>query len=232
MLGLVPARLGTSDDVCSTSCACACDAKRSERRGSSWTSRGRPNPTGVGHLPWLDAKVALRDNVHARPDYFIAPHSPAHGNEIWLNLSVIEPEILQLCGRLIDRVIAACGLELDDQARSLQAARSHALEQIAGRDCLLRALEGLIRRGYAQGLDLVLRGHLQSSVKSSVSWWLPSIEVRARPGHLDQIRITWLRVPTPERRRIVGIPLTIPAAKKATAPPSRRSHPAASRPRR
>lgn len=180
----------------------------------------------------LDAKVALRDNVHARPDCFIAPHSPAHGNEIWLNLSAIEPEMLQLCGRLIDRVIAACGLELDDQARSLQAARSYALEQIAGRDCLLRALEGLIRRGYAQGLDLVLRGHLQSSVKSSVSWWLPSIEVRARPGHLDQIRITWLRVPTPERRRIVDIPLTIPTAKKVTAPPSRRSRPAASRPRR
>jgi hypothetical protein len=48
------------------------------------------------------------------------------------------------------------------QARSLQAARSHALEQIVGRDCLLRALEGLIRRGYAQGLNLVLRGHLEA----------------------------------------------------------------------
>lgn len=177
----------------------------------------------------LDANVALRDNVHARPDCFVAPHGPIQGNEMWLNLSAIEPEMLQLCGRLIDHVIAACGLEPDSQARSLQAARSHALEQIVGRDCLMRALEGLIRRGYAQGLDAVLRGHCQNSVPSGVDWWLPSIEVRARPGHLDYIRITWLRVATPEKRRTVDIPVTIPAAKKASGPLARRSRSPASR---
>ena len=160
-------------------------------------------PLELANVHGLDSELSLRDNINARPDCFIAPHSPSKGDETWLNLSAIEPEILQLCGRLIDRVIAACGLTLDGEARSMQAARAHALEQLSGRDCLVRALEGLIRRGYAQGLDAVLRGHLQIRVHSSGGWWLPSIEVRARPGHLDQIRITWLRVPTPKRHRNV-----------------------------
>lgn len=171
----------------------------------------------------LDAQMTLHNNVHARPDCFIAPHGPGKNDEMWLNLSAIEPEMAQLCGRLIDRVIAACGLQLDSQARSLQAARSHAMEQIVGRGCLVRALERLIRRGYAQGLDTVLRGYLQNTVRSSMSWWLPSVEVRARPGHLDKVRITWLRVPTPERRRIADKPHITPAAKNASARPSRRS---------
>ncbi|HIE5510997.1 hypothetical protein [Stenotrophomonas maltophilia] len=185
-------------------------------------------PLELVPLHGLDSKLALRDNVHTRPDCFITPHSPVQGSEMWLNLSAIEPEILQLCGRLIDRVIIACGIELDDRARSLQAARAHALEQLAGRDCLLHALEGLIRRAYAQGLDAVLRRHIQNHVRSGVDWWLPSIEVRARPRHLDQIRITWLRVPSPERRRIVDDPLTITTGKKPSARPSMPSYPTAS----
>lgn len=194
--------------------------------------RGLPGsvqtPLELVPLHGLDSKLALRDNVHTRPDCFITPHGPVQGSETWLNLSAIEPEILQLCGRLIDRVIIACGIELDDRARSLQAARAHALEQLAGRDCLLHALEGLIRRAYAQGLDAVLRRHIQSHVRSGVDWWLPSIEVRARPRQLDQIRITWLRVPSPERRRIVDDPLTIATGKKPSARPSMSSYPTAS----
>ncbi|WP_145985460.1 hypothetical protein [Marilutibacter maris] len=148
----------------------------------------------------LGAKATLLDNVRARPDCFILPHSPARGAEIWLNLSAIEPELLQLCGRLIDCVIVACGFEPDCQARSLQAARSHALEQITGRECLVRSLECLILRGYAQGLNAVIRGHSRNRIPNDISWWLPSIEVRARPGHLDQVQIAWLQVATPKKR--------------------------------
>lgn len=187
-----------------------------------------PTPLELVTFNGLEAKAPLRVNVQARPDCFIAPHGPTKGDEMWLNLSAIEPEMLQLCGGLIDCVIAACGPEPDGQARSLQAERSHALEQIIGRDCLVYALESLVRRGYAQGLDAVLRGHFQNRINSGLGWWLPSIEVRARPGHLDQIRITWLRVPTPEKRRIVDVSLAIPAVKKASASASRGSRSPAS----
>lgn len=179
-------------------------------------------PLELATLQGWDAKTPLEDNVRSRPDCFIAPHGQSESGETWLNLSVIEPGLLLLCGQLIDRAIVACGRELDTQAKSLQTARSDALNSIAGRTCLVQALEQLIRRGYAQGLDAVLRAYMQNQVPRGMPWWLPSIEIRARPGHLDGVCIAWLKTSAPQLRRIVEAPLPAPKVKAANRLSSRR----------
>ena len=168
-------------------------------------------PLELVTLQALQPGLPLHENVRRRPDCFIAPHGRTATGESWLNLSAVEPDLPRLCGTFIDRVIGGCGGAVDLHAKSLPVARSDSLATIVGRDCILHALEQLLRRGYKQGLEALLRAHLRLATTGAEAWWVPAIEFRTRPGSVDLVRVAWLRVRPPKLRRIVEIPPAPPA---------------------
>lgn len=164
-------------------------------------------PAGYAKALELATPVASGTNrAITRSDHFIAPFGRSETGETWLNVSAVEPRLLWFCGRLIDQVITVCGEQPNTEAKSLQAARSDALKRIPGRVCLVRALEQLLRRGYMQGLDAVLRTHYQYAIPSRTKWWLPAVELEAHAGGLDSVSITWLEISAPALRRTAESP--------------------------
>jgi hypothetical protein len=169
----------------------------------------------------FDERATLVENAVQRPECFIAPHGCGSNGSGWLNLSAVDLGTLQLCGRLIDRVVKVCDSEPVDGDYSRQSARTHALGRIGGRRHLATALHQILMLGYFQGLDALLRSSL--GMPMPTEWWLPVAEIRGEPGCLVGILICWVRVPPPRLRRATDPPTAPLAAPRSRGKVRRRA---------
>jgi hypothetical protein len=168
-------------------------------------------PLELVTLNGLDEELTLRQNVDRRPDCLIAPHARTAAGETWLNLSAVDQDTLQLCGKLIDSVIATLKLGTASDERSLQAGRAQALSGLSGGRALVDALESILCRGYAQGLAAWLRGLLMPRARDLPGlWFVPVVEFVGRPGVLESLRVCWVPTEAPCLRRPCEVPVTDP----------------------
>lgn len=162
----------------------------------------------------LTEDVPLCDNIVNRPDCFILPHGLSTNGNSWINVSAVDPETLNMCGRLLDLVARKFGPEADPTLdRSWHAVRSQAIDTVTGRARLHLALQRLLTRGYAQGLDAILRSQLGVPRLCGDTWLQPVLEIVGRHGALDSVRIVWVPVSRPTLRRAVDVSLTLPPMK-------------------
>lgn len=136
------------------------------------------------------ASSSLRERLLLRPDCFISPRGTGEA-ATWLNLSIVDAGTAAFCGQLLDQVVHCLGDESGFQDRSLQAERSHALDQIQGRRHLSLALESLLTRAYRKGLEAVLRAKLGQPDILPVSRAAPVLELAGRPGRIRSVRLWW-----------------------------------------
>jgi len=169
----------------------------------------------------FDERATLCENAARRPECFIAPHGRSSDGSGWLSLSAVDFGTLQLCGRLIDRVVAVCDPDPVEGDFSRQTARTQALGRIGGRRHLAAALEQTLLQGYYQGLDALLRSSL--GMPGPDEWWLPVAEFSGAPGNLATIRICWVRVSAPRLRRSTDQPPVSPPSRLKSGPRRRAS---------
>lgn len=129
------------------------------------------------------------------------------------------PDSSLFCGELLDRVISGVEVRDDGCSRSLQAARSHALDGIAGRRHVARALEAIFARAYAQGLETVLRSMMAAGKASKCQRWsLPTAEIVIANDEIRSVRVCWTSTRPPPSRRTVDIPApSSPVSKTKTS---------------
>ncbi len=168
----------------------------------------------------FDERATLDENTARRPECFIAPHGHASDGSGWLNLSAVDLGALQLCGKLIDRIVEVCHPEPVEGDFSRQSIRTQALGRIAGRKYLASALQQILEQAYFQGLDALLRACLH--MVGPNEWWLPLVEFVGRPDSLAGIRICWVRIPPPRMRRVTD-PAPAPAPPRPGGRPRRRA---------
>ena len=174
-----------------------------------------PTPLELATLNGLEEGQTLEQNLVNRPECLIAPHGLCSDQSTWLNLSVVDPTAAGFCGELLDRVIS--GLEVRDYgcSRSLQAARSHALDGIAGRRHVARALEAILARAYTQGLETVLRSMMAAGkVPKCQRWSLPTAEIVIANDEIRSVRVCWTPTRSPPSRRTADIPAPFSPAEK------------------
>lgn len=148
----------------------------------------------------LDA-FAITGLASDRMDIFLKPYCAGIEGSIWLNLAAVDSRILQMCGCLIDVVANRIGeISSSGSDRSWQARQSDAIDAISGRARLGAALEALLIRGYAQGLEAVLRRLLKQSWPANHRWSRPVIEVSGDVGQLRAIRVAWQSIDPPRVR--------------------------------
>ena len=166
----------------------------------------------------LKQKESFRENLGRKPNIFIAPHTQTAAGKTWLNVSAVDPVTLQMCGRLIEEIVGTLAVGSDlTLDRSPQVAQSELVDGLDGRWRLLRSLELMLCRGYAQGLASLLRSYFAPANRAEKAQWRqPVIEFRGEPGKLTGIRIAW--VPTkPTVRRVVNMALPNVSKPKSTA---------------
>ena len=188
-----------------------------------------PTPLELATLNGLEKGQTLEQNFVNRPECLIAPHGLSSDQSTWLNLSAVDPTAACFCGELLDGVISAVGVRNDGCSRSLQAARSHALDGIAGRRHVARAMEAILTRAYTQGLETVLRSMVAAGIASKCQrWFLPTAEIVFTNDVIRSVRVCWTATRPPPARRRVDIPAPISPTKKTKTG----STPAATRPRK
>ena len=160
----------------------------------------------VAAVPPTPTSAATGAPAAARPERFIAPHGVGADGSAWLDMSALDLDTLQVCGRLVDAVIHRCDPMPRDADFSRQAARTDALGRIRGRGLLATALEEILLTGYRQGLDAVLRA--ERNLPPPSEWWLPVIEFEGSSGCVSRLRVCWVRTPVPRLGR--GAPMTPP----------------------
>ncbi len=162
----------------------------------------------------FDGQATLTENASRRPECFITPLSRSADGSGWLDVSAVDGGTVQLCGKLMDAVVARCAPEPEDGDLSRQAVRTAALGRVSGRCNLAIALEKMLLQGYTQGLDSLLRASL--GLPRTDGWLLPVAELVGEQGCLTNIRICWVKVPAPRLRRASESALDGPceAAKK------------------
>lgn len=187
-----------------------------------------PTPLELANMNGLEEGQTLKQNLANRPECLIAPHGLSSDKSTWLNLSAVDPTAACFCGELLDRVISGLEVRNDGCSRSLQAARSHALDGIAGRRHVARALEAILARAYTQGLETVLRSIVAAGKSSKCQRWsLPTAEIVIENDVIRSVRVCWTATRPPSARRIVDTSAPIsPATKTKTG-----STPSATRPR-
>lgn len=149
----------------------------------------------------------LARNVANRSDCFIAPFGERDSGATWLDVSAVDPCSLAVCERLVQIAAEAFGGLGVTTDRSWQAARSEALDRVCGGNALDEALRDLLGRGYEQGLEAVLRAHLNRQWPASRPWWEAVVEVRGRGHTIDAIRIAWTEsLRPPVRKRLPSSP--------------------------
>jgi hypothetical protein len=137
-----------------------------------------------------------------KAERFIAPHGTGTDGSAWLDMSALDLDTLQLCGRLVDEVIRRCESAPDTADRSRQAARTESLSRIRGRGLLATALEEILLTGYRQGLEAILRA--ERGLPPPKDWWLPVVEFEGTPGRLSRVRVCWVRSAAPRLGRSVS----------------------------
>lgn len=135
---------------------------------------------------------------------FIAPHGFRADGSVWLDMSAVDLDTLQVCGRLVDEVILACDPMPETSDISRQAARTNALGRVHGGGLLAAALEDILLVGYGQGLDAILRAERKLAPPSG--WWLPVVEFEGALGHVDRVRVCWVATPVPRLARKTTAP--------------------------
>lgn len=178
-----------------------------------------PTPIELATMNGLEEGKTLEQNILNRPERLIAPHGLSNDRNTWLNLSAIDPMAAYFCGELLDKVIS--GLEVFDDgcSRSLQAARSHALDQIAGRRHVAGALEAILARAYAQGLEMILRSMMTTEDAPKYRpWFLPTAEIVIANDAIRSIRVCWTPTRSPSTKRTAEPPTPIPPAKAKIGP--------------
>ena len=178
-----------------------------------------PTPLELATLNGLEKGQTLEQNFVNRPECLIAPHGLSSDQSTWLNLSAVDPTAACFCGELLDRVISGVEVRDDGCSRSLQAARSHALDGIAGRRHVARALEAIFARAYAQGLETVLRSMMAAGKASKCQRWsLPTAEIVIANDEIRSVRVCWTSTRPPPSRRTVDIPApSSPVSKTKTS---------------
>lgn len=174
-----------------------------------------PTPLELATLNGLEEGQTLEQNLVNRPDCLIAPHGLSSDQRIWLNLSAVDPTAACFCGELLDRVVSGLEVRDDGCSRSLQAARSHALDGISGRRHVARALEAILARAYTQGLETILRSMMAcGKVSKCQRWSLPTAEIVIANDVIRSVRVCWTPTRPPPSRRTVDIPAPILSATK------------------
>ena len=174
-----------------------------------------PTPLQFATLNGLDKGQTLQQNLVNRPACLIAPHGLSSDQSTWLNLSAVDPTAAYFCGELLDRVISSLEVRDDGCSRPLQAARSHALDGIAGRRHVARALEAILARAYTQGLETVLRSMMAAGKASKCQrWFLPTAEIVIANDVIRSVRVCWTPTRSPPSRRTVDISASISPATK------------------
>jgi hypothetical protein len=137
---------------------------------------------------------------------FIPPLDVAPGANHWLQLSAVDPRALHTCARLTDAVCEYIGDRDElDVCRSPAAQKSNALDSIAGRGHLARALEDVLVKGFEQGLDALCRVHFNQASQTR-TWVAPMAEIVGCKGCLEEVRVAWTAAaplvaePTPETK--------------------------------
>lgn len=164
-------------------------------------------PLELVTLNGFEADQTLHANVVNRPDCFIAPHGLSAEGTTWLNVSAIDPGATSFCGAVLDMALCATGAEPETGDRSLQAARSRAVDRIAGRRHLAAALDAVLVQAYAQGLGAVLNALVGRKVAIDIEWKLPVVELTVESGEIWGVRVAFVPAPAPKLRRVVDIPL-------------------------
>lgn len=142
------------------------------------------------------------ENVTARLARFILPLGNSESGNAWLHLSSVDPNTLQMCAQLLEAVVRYLGAPLEQSFDlSPHVLRSGTLDNVTGRWRLNGALETMLARGYAQGLGILLRTHLNLPPGAN-TWRLPVIDLEGVEGQLDAIRIQWVPVKPPTVRRV------------------------------
>lgn len=155
----------------------------------------------------LRADATLRENVFLRPDCFISPRGPG-GASTWLNLSTVDGGIAAFIGQVLDLTAKVLRTNAPLQDRSLQAERSHAIDQLDGRRHLSDALEHLLTSAYRWGLEAILRSKLSEHPELLPAKTWPILELVGRSGRLRSVRLISVR----------DKPLHIPTASAPKAP--------------
>jgi len=177
-----------------------------------------PTPLELATLNGLEEGQTLGQNLVNRPECLIAPHGLSRDKRTWLNLSAVDQTAACFCGELMDRVISGLEARDDGCSRSLQAARSHALDGISGRRHVAKALEAILARAYTQGLEAVLRSMMAGGNASMCRRWsLPIAEIVIANDKVSSITVCWTATRPPASRRAIDIPMTVmPAPKTKT----------------
>jgi hypothetical protein len=168
-------------------------------------------PAGGSSTSGLDGKLAS--------ERFIAPHGVTADGSGWLDLSALDLDTLQLCGRLVDGVTLKFDALPDEADRSRQTARAEALGRIRGRGLSAAALEEILLTGYRQGLSAILRAQLNLGPPDE--WWLPVVEYEGVPTRITRLRVCWVRTPVPRLGRTTPAPPQGPNPVKKSHRPTR-----------
>lgn len=177
-----------------------------------------PIPIELATLNGLDEGKTLGQNLANRPDCFIAPHGLTADQGTWLNLTAVDPTAACFCGGLLNEVISALEVRSDCYNLSPHTALSHALDGIAGRRHLARALEEILSRAYSQGLEKFLRSLMVAQPSSAQQRWsLPTAEIVLGDASIRAVRVAWTQGQLAGRSRLVETTKLPPSA------PSRRS---------
>lgn len=142
-----------------------------------------------------------------RPDCFIAPHGLSLDGTTWLNVSAIDPGATSFCGTLLDMALRATGAEPETGDRSLQAARSRAVDRIDARRDLAAALASVPVQAYSQGLGAVLNAPVGGKAAIDLNWKLPVVELTGDSGEIWAVRVVFVPTRAPKLRRVVDVPL-------------------------
>lgn len=178
-----------------------------------------PTPVELATLNGLEEGQTLEQNLANRPECLIAPHGLSSDQRTWLNLSAVDPTAACFCGELLDGAVSGLDMRDDGCSRSLQAARSHALDGISGRRHVARALESILARAYSQGLETVFRSMMVGKKEPGRQrWFLPTAEIVIANDVIRSIRVCWTATCPPSFKRTVDIPVPVlPAPKTKTA---------------
>lgn len=161
-------------------------------------------PLEVAMAPPSQPSAADWTATSHEAERFIAPHGFRTDGSVWLDMSAVDLDTLQVCGRLVDEVVLACDPMPRQTDVSRQAARTDALGRIRGRGLLAAALEDILLVGYGQGLDAILRAERKLSPPSE--WWLPVVEFTGTLGNINLVRVCWVRTPAPRLTRKITSP--------------------------
>lgn len=134
---------------------------------------------------------ALVSDTAIRSDCYIAPFGDGADELVWVNLSAVDPRTLAVCDRLVHGIAERLGALQITSDRSLQTARSQAIDRVWGRGALANALRELLARGYQQGFEAIMRSHIGRPWPAERPWLEPVVEYQGRGHTLESIRIAW-----------------------------------------